>query len=137
MSSFVLRRTPGTLLAKLISRWGIHWYLGLFLPIVRMWPLPLLISKTFGPFLQPFEVLLNNRTSIWCINHSFKFCNICKITEGVLYPIIWIINCNAEQYWHLYNYPRENLCDVVELTFIAYEESCIQIITLETAFLPS
>lgn len=81
---------------------------GLFLPMVRMWSLLLLMSKTFNPFLHPFEVLLNNRTSIWCISHSFKLCIFGKITEGLLYPIIWIINYIVEQYWHWYNYPRES-----------------------------
>lgn len=72
-----------------------------------------------------------------CISHFSQFCIIRKLTESLFYSIIWIINDNAEQYWHQYTFLKEDLCDVAELTFITYEKSYIQIIIFQNVYLPS
>lgn len=41
-----------------------------------------------SPYPQLVKVTLNGNTAIWWYN-SFQFCNICKIPESALCPIIW------------------------------------------------
>lgn len=46
-------------------------------------------------FLHTGETLLNCDTIIWCTNPNI----ICKLAEGVLCPIIQVINKAVKQYW--------------------------------------
>ena len=42
-------------------------------------------------FHQPVEVPLNSSKTIWSINYS-QFCIICKLAEGLLCPMIQVLN---------------------------------------------
>jgi len=44
-----------------------------------------------GPFVQSVEVPVKGGTTISFTNHSFQFCIICRLAEGMLCPIIQAI----------------------------------------------
>lgn len=45
-----------------------------------------------GSFLRPLNVLLNSSTTRLCISHPSQFSVACKFAEGMLGPIIQVIN---------------------------------------------
>lgn len=53
-----------------------------------------------SPYLQPVNVPLEDSTTLWCISHYFLIC--VKLAEGMLCPIIQIINEDFKQDWTLY-----------------------------------
>lgn len=58
-------------------------------------------------FLHAGETLLNCDTIIWCSNPNI----ICKLAEGVLCPIIQVINKSVKQHWpqHCPSHPLPDL----------------------------
>lgn len=49
-----------------------------------------------SPLLQPAKIFLNGSTSIWCISCFSQFCVIYKFSEGVLSPVIQVINVDVK-----------------------------------------
>ena len=99
--------TPRSLSAKLLSFWlapSMYWCMGLFLPRSMTLHFPLLnfMRFLFSPFLQPVEVPVDARTSIWCISHSSQFCIICQADKGALCASFCVIMEDVEQRWPLY-----------------------------------
>lgn len=45
-----------------------------------------------GSFLQPVKVPQNGTKTIWCISHCSWYCTICKLADGAVSFIIWVIN---------------------------------------------
>jgi len=78
---------------------GIYWCMGLFLSRCRSLHFPLLNFKraSFSPFLQPVQVLLDDSMMIWHVSHSSQIDVVSKLAEGMLCPIIPIINEEVEK----------------------------------------
>jgi len=50
------------------------------LPFVELHEMPV------GPFLLPFKVPFNSKSTIWCSSHSSQFCIFCKFADNSLCP---------------------------------------------------
>lgn len=53
-------------------------------------------------FFEPVEVLLDGSRTLWCISLSSRYCVICKLATGALYPTIQVIYEDFEQDWTQY-----------------------------------
>lgn len=48
------------------------------------------------------KVPMSDNATIWCISHSSKSCVVCKLVEGLLCPITYVINEDINQDWTHY-----------------------------------
>lgn len=79
---FVSSRTPGSFTRTLSSSWlvpSLYWRIRLFLLWYRTSPF-LFVTIPPSSLLQPAEIPLKGNTNNWCINHSFHFTTICKLS---------------------------------------------------------
>lgn len=87
--------------------------LGKFLAYICVWgcssqdfALPLLKFIGFLPF-QTVKVSLDGRTTFYCISHPYQSGVIRNLAEGMLCPIVQLINEGIEKDWSRY-WPSEH-----------------------------
>lgn len=108
LTSTLSTRTPRAFSAKMLSSWlapNLYWVVhGVVPPQAQDFTLPLaeLHEVRVCPFLQPVVVPLNGGTTVWYISDSSQSCNIHKLAESVLSPVIQVINEEVKQYWPQY-----------------------------------
>ena len=93
---------------------------GIIPPLIQEFTFHLveLLEVPVNPFVQPAEVPLDGSTTLWCISHFSQFCIISELAEGMLCPIIQIVNEDVKQCWCRYwlwgyttnNWPPAGLC---------------------------
>ena len=64
-----------------------------------------------GPILQPVQVPLDGLPSLRCIDHTTQLGVICKLAEGSLDAIIYVIDEDVEEHRSQDQPLRDTTCD--------------------------